>query len=120
MLDEANGNIELAQKGIILLSNINVLYKLNISGIQTILNKELPQLITSKCYDILYNGKKIKFDTTNVTIVASGNFSEISEEQMKSSLSTNKGFKYIGGFQEIIDINNISLNINDHENKKRK
>lgn len=125
LLNNANGDIKLAQKGVVLLNDISVLYELNASGISTILFKELPELITGHCYEFLYNGKKIKFDTTNVTFIGSGNFSKISEEQMKACFSINQEYKYIGGFQEIIDINNITFIKNDiieliNKNKNKK
>lgn len=108
LINEAEGNIELAQRGVVVLDNMDSLFKLAEGAVATVLNVELPRLIHGDLFQIVHNNQKISFDTSNVTFIGKGDFSDINELKMKSGYNKN-GSRYLGGFQEIIEVKGLEL-----------
>ncbi len=119
LLDASGDNMESARKGVVILDDIDVLYKLAEERTGTILNVELPKLIHGNVYEIVYNGQKRSFDTSNVTFIGKGNFSNANSLRTRSGYDKN-GSRYLGGFQEIINAKNLELIENDTISIKKK
>ncbi len=87
LLTQAKGNIELAQKGIVNLDEIDKKgSKANqdVAG-RGVLNSFLP-FLDGTTYEVKYNSEHYLFDTSNLTVLASGAFTDILEENNKISL----------------------------------
>ena len=114
LLEEANGDIEKAKRGIVIMNGIDSLYVQNVVGVSTILKNELPTFIHGNTYRIKYYDTDIDFDTTNVTVIGKGNFSHISDEKLDYNCTTSK---YLGGFQEVLRAKDLEFK-SDKNNKK--
>ena len=109
----ANGNIELAQKGILVLDEFDKLAEK--SNSQSHVSKEGVQRSLLKLLDgtvFYFNGKQ--FDTSKLTIVALGAFTGITKEDDYSKITTNDFIKYgimrelIGRFSKTIAMNPLT------------
>lgn len=100
LLSKANGDVELAQKGIILLDEGDKLKReANATGTRDVkgegVQQSLLKITEGGVFDITYNKKKIKFDTSNVLFVLAGAFEGVEKIIAKRK---NAKFKTTGGF----------------------
>lgn len=114
LLDKANGDIEKAKRGIVIINDIDLLYFKNAIGLSTILMNELPTFIHGKTYRIRYYDNDIDFDTTNITVIGKGDFSHIGDEKLDYASTTSK---YLGGFQEILKAKDIEFKLDKNDKK---
>ncbi len=130
MINAANGDVELAQKGILIIDEIDKLIPYdtaNPAQVKTVgVQQALLKLVEDGVYNINYKGKKIDFNTRQLLVVALGAFSKITEEpreiivgfekeishQMKTSLTINDVRKS-GIIPELIGRFPIFINFND-------
>ncbi len=130
LLNKAGGNQELAEKGIIIIDEID---KLASEGTSSEVNKRdvqeaLLKIIEDGTFDLHYQGKNVAFKTGNLMIVAMGSFSRINLEEKKvvgfENNSIKKEYKditrediikngmipeFIGRFPVIVQMNELSL-----------
>ncbi len=112
LLEQAKGNLEKAQRGILVFEEIDKKgsgSNSDISG-KAVLNTLLP-FIQGSTYYVRYNGKNVAFNTSQVTFFATGSFAEAVDE-----LSKNRGNKI--GFQlekeeKQEDIDYVELTVDD-------
>ncbi|MBQ3474996.1 MAG: AAA family ATPase [Bacilli bacterium] len=96
LLDQANGNLEKAERGIIVLDEIDkVASKENIYGkdMDRGVQEELLSFIGGGEYDLKSNelfSKPIRFDTSKITFILSGAFTDLREEKIKEEEKKNK------------------------------
>lgn len=113
LLNASNGNLELAQKGVVLLTDIDVFYKIkNKSILIEHLLKSLSVLMHGYLCEITYKGKNIVFDTTNTTFISALDKSELVDDYVTANTST------LCGFEEFIDVDNLEINHLIEEQKK--
>lgn len=96
LLEKANGKLELAERGIIALDEFD---KLGSSGDQDIsmrraIQQELLSFISGTFIDVTYKGKNYSFDTSKLTFIAMGAFTDLRER--KISENEKKGHNAIG------------------------
>ena len=130
LLNKAGGNQELAEKGIIVIDEVD---KLASEGTSSEVNKRdvqeaLLKIIEDGTFDLHYQGKNVSFKTGNLMIVAMGSFSKINLEEKKVVGFENKSIKkeykditrediikngmipeFIGRFPVIVQMNELSL-----------
>ena len=87
LLDQTGGNIELAQRGVIVLDEFD---KLGSKGKNPLeMNKavqhNLLTYIGGTKIPMEYNGKKIEFDTSKITFICLGAFTDLRERKMKEA-----------------------------------
>ena len=77
LLDKANGNIENAQRGIIVIDDIDKITDNDYFSLQysKYLQEEIIKLSNSKTIDLIYDYGELSFDTSNLLIIVIGNFS---------------------------------------------
>ncbi len=84
------GNIELAQRGIVCFDEFDKLAQkaneTNELKMKTAIQQELLTFIGGAEFDITYEGETIKFDTSNLTIIGMGAFTKLREEKIKRKL----------------------------------
>lgn len=111
ILKKSNGNINLAEKGIVCFDNFEELGGIRI-GIdlvkQRIIEAELLKFINGNKYNIEYEGNTIEFDTSKLTIIATGNFYDI--KRAKKIVSIKSQFMN----DKVININ-FDQSINDYK-----
>ncbi len=95
LLDKANGNQELAQKGVIVLNEIDKKgseKNEDVAG-RAVLNSFLP-LLEGATYNITYKYRQLTFDTKDLTILATGSFENVIKAKKKTSdyKTTNMGY----------------------------
>lgn len=99
LLSKADGNLKLAQKGIILLDEGDKMKRQkNAIGIDVKgegVQQGLLKITEGGVFDVKYDGKQYKFDTTNVLFVLAGAFEGIENIIAKRQ---NKKLKTTGGF----------------------
>lgn len=86
LLENANGNLEEAQRGIICLDEFDKLAfdgEENDLSIKKAVQQELLTFIGGSKYDIEYKGKRYEFDTSKVTFIALGAFTKLREDKIK-------------------------------------
>ena len=109
LLDKANGDLKRAENGIVVFDEIDKKGSSrndDVSG-RGVLNTLLP-FISGTTYDVTYNRKTIHFNTSNLTIFATGAFTNANEE---STYGANKiGFNRD---EKKTDIEYKKLNIDD-------
>ena len=93
LLDKADGNLELAERGIIALDEFDKLAS-NDGGleIKRAVQQELLGYIGAGKQPIEYKGKKISFDMSRITFVGIGAFTKLRERKIKESASKKIGF----------------------------
>ena len=131
LLNKSGGNQELAEKGIIIIDEVD---KLASEGRSSEVNKRdvqeaLLKIVEDGTFDLYYGGKSISFKTGNLMIVAMGSFSRIKLEEKKVVGFENKSIKkeykdltredlikngmipeFIGRFPVIVQMNELSIN----------
>ena len=88
LLDAAGGNIELAQRGIICLDEFDKLGAKDEHDnliMKKALQQELLSYLSGGKFDIEYGGKTIEFDTSKVTFIALGAFTNLRERKIKEN-----------------------------------
>lgn len=106
LLDKTNGDLELAQRGIVGFDEIDKLVN-NPNGNSNLEMKEAVQqsllsFISGSVYDIEYKEKIISFDTSNLTFIGIGAFTELREEKKTERLYNSKS-RFPVGFASSID-----------------
>ncbi len=89
LLDKTGGNLELAERGIVVLDEFD---KLGYKGDNALeMNKavqhNLLTFLSGTKIPLEYNGQKIDFDTTNITFICLGAFTDLRERKIKNELS---------------------------------
>ena len=89
LLDKANGNVELAERGIIVLDEIDKIANTNGDDIHDMkkgVQEELLSFISGGKYDISVSnglfGSKISFDTSKITFILSGAFTKLRDNKI--------------------------------------
>ena len=93
LLNKANGNLKKAEEGIVVFDEIDKKgsdSNSDISG-KGVLNTLLP-FISGTTYDIRYNGRVVSFDTSKLTIFATGAFTDTANDKEKTYNGTSIGF----------------------------
>lgn len=95
LLDNANGNLAKAQKGIVVFDEIDKKGSEKNSDVngKGVLNSLLP-FIQGTTYNLKYKGSNVKFDTAKLTVFATGAFSNIAKnkKQISGYSDTKAGF----------------------------
>ena len=102
LIDEANGNIKLAERGIIVLDEIDKIaendntYRSMKLGVQ----EELLGFISGSTYELksnqsFFSKKVVSFDTSKITFILSGAFTSLKEEKIKENNTNSLGFSSI-------------------------
>ena len=102
MLNKANGNLELAQRGIICFDEIDKLGGYNKEKrleMKSAIQRELLTLIGGSVYEIRYEGEVIQFDTSNITFIGMGAFTDIRDMKMSENNTRKIGIN-VGGDNE--------------------
>lgn len=93
LLDKSNGDIALAQRGIIVIDEFD---KLGVSdgdkelAIRKGMQHELLTFIEVAKYDVEYEGQKYEFDTSKITFIALGAFTNLRERKIVENEKNNK------------------------------
>lgn len=87
LLEKANGKLELAERGIVALDEFD---KLGTNGDQDIsmrraIQQELLSFISGTTVDVTYKGKNYCFDTSKLTFIAMGAFTELRERKINEN-----------------------------------
>jgi ATP-dependent Clp protease ATP-binding subunit ClpX len=93
LLDEADGNLSLAERGIIALDEFDKLVS-HEGGleIKDAVQQELLHYIGGGKHPIEYKGRKITFDTSKVTFIGIGAFTALRERKIKENSENRIGF----------------------------
>ena len=85
LIASANGDVEKAQKGVVVLDEIDKKGSEDHGDVagRGVLNTLLP-FIQGTTYNMSYNGRKIQFDTSRLTIFATGAFTDVAKEKNNS------------------------------------
>lgn len=91
LLDKTGGNVELAERGIVVLDEFDKLaYKGdNALEMNKAVQHNLLTYIGGTKIPIEYNGKKIEFDTSKITFIALGAFTDLRERKIAEGLDEN-------------------------------
>ena len=87
MLRQTDGDLELAEKGIVVFDEVDKLGSVG-SGELTMrksIQHELLPLISGKKMNVLYNDKNYSFDTSKLTFIAMGAFTDLRERKIKEN-----------------------------------
>ncbi len=93
LLDQAQGDLELAERGVIAFDEFDKIgYSGDDKGLSMNLGiqQELLTFIEGATYDVEYNGKTYEFDTSKLTIVAMGAFTNLRERKIAENEKKNK------------------------------
>ena len=93
LLDQANGDLNLAERGVVALDEFDKIgYSNDDKGLTMNLGvqQELLTFIEGAKYDVEYNGNTYEFDTSKLTIVAMGAFTNLRERKIKENEKKNK------------------------------
>lgn len=100
LLDKTKGNLELAQRGIVCLDEIDKLgqgsNETNNLKMKTAVQQELLTFISGAKFDIEYMGKTVEFDTSNLTVIGMGAFTKIREQKIAEKLMQSQKHTTIG------------------------
>lgn len=100
LLDKTKGDLELAQRGIVCLDEIDKLGQSSKKEDNLVMKKavqeELLTFIGGAKFDIEYMGKTIEFDTSNLTIIGMGAFTRIRNQKIAEKSMSAKKSKTIG------------------------
>ena len=121
LLKQANGNIDLAQRGIVFLDEVDKIAENNEDDYHSMklgVQKELLGFMSGAKYDLKMDGKNIfdksntiKFNTSKLTFILSGAFTRIKDQKIAE-----KNRKYMG-FNDQYSINNdctYTMNSDDY------
>ena len=87
LLRQTDGDLELAEKGIVVFDEVDKLGSVG-SGELTMrksIQHELLPLISGKKMNVLYNDKNYSFDTSKLTFIAMGAFTDLRERKIKEN-----------------------------------
>lgn len=116
LIESANGDIEKAESGIVMLDEIDKKGSESNGDVagKGVLNTLLP-FVQGTTYDVRYNNRKVSFDTSNLTIFMTGAFTDVAKGVSdKSSYTDSKiGFGTSQKNQNKEDIAYKKLNIED-------
>lgn len=117
LLSKADGDIELAQKGIILLDEGDKMKRKN-DGTKDVngegVQQGLLKITEGGVFDVKYNNKHYKFDTSNVLFVLAGAFEGIEKQianRKKAKIKTGGGFTGSISSKEDLDYNKLILEV---------
>lgn len=100
LLDKTKGNLELAQRGIVCLDEIDKLgqspNETNNLKMKTAVQQELLTFISGTKFDIEYMGKTVEFDTSSLTFIGMGAFTKIREQKIAEKIMQSKKHTTIG------------------------
>ena len=100
LLDKTKGNLELAQRGIVCLDEIDKLgqspNETNNLKMKTAVQQELLTFISGAKFDIEYMGKTVEFDTSSLTFIGMGAFTKIREQKIAEKIMQSKKHTTIG------------------------
>jgi ATP-dependent Clp protease ATP-binding subunit ClpX len=92
LLAKANGNLELAEHGIICFDEIDKMGTVDRSDVNgTGVLNNLLTFINGTTYNVSYNNRLVTFNTANLTIFAAGAFTSVNEAKTKGSTSLGFG-----------------------------
>lgn len=127
LLSQTNGDLELAQRGIVLLDEGDKLRKQSDTGGNRDVKGEgvqqgLLKVVEGGIFNVKYKGMPVKFDTSNVLFILAGAFEGIEKiiakrQKEKANIKTNGGFlapikqsKDEKGFNDyVLDVKHIDL-----------
>lgn len=100
LLEKTKGNLELAQRGIVCLDEIDKLghspNETDSLKMKTAVQQELLTFISGAKFDIEYMGKTVEFDTSNLTFIGMGAFTKIREQKIAEKLMQSQKHTTIG------------------------
>ena len=87
LLDKADGNLELAERGIVALDEFDKLggFADNDVSMRRALQQELLTFISGTSLNVEYNGQTYNFDTSKLTFIAMGAFTNLRERKIKEN-----------------------------------
>lgn len=91
LLKEAKGNLELAERGIIVLDEFDKLGTGKLD-MRDAIQDELLTYIGGQVIEIEYAGKKYDFDTSKITFICAGAFTDLRKEKQKEGIDENGYF----------------------------
>lgn len=94
LLDQTGGNVELAERGIVVLDEFD---KLCAKGNKSLemhkaIQHNLLTYIGGTKINLEYNGKKIEFDTSKITFICLGAFTDLRERKIREELDENNQY----------------------------
>lgn len=97
LLNQTNGDVQLAERGIIALDEFDKLGSAseNDLNMKLAVQQELLSYLSGAKFELEYNGKQIKFDTSKITFVGMGAFNDLRERKIQEN---EKKFKPSIGF----------------------
>ena len=114
LLVKTNGNLELAEKSIIVFDEIDKKGSekdSDISG-KGVLNMLLP-FIQGTTYEVKYKGESVFFDTSHLTIFATGAFTNVLREKRKDKTNYHNGIGFNSNFSASKEPTYLSLSAED-------
>ena len=93
LLRQTNGDLELAERGIVVFDEVDKLGAVG-SGELTMrrsIQHELLSLISGKKMDLVYNDKRYTFDTSKLTFIAMGAFTDLRERKIRENEKKKRG-----------------------------
>lgn len=102
LLSQTNGDVELAERGIIALDEFDKLGSNNEQDLtmKLAVQHELLSYLSGAKFELEYEGKKITFDTSKITFVALGAFNDLRERKIKENEKTTQNVGFITGNRE--------------------
>ena len=87
LLDKSEGNLELAERGIVAFDEFDKLGTTanNDISMRRALQQELLTFISGNKYDVIYNENNYTFDTSKITFIGMGAFTKLREEKIKEN-----------------------------------
>jgi ATP-dependent Clp protease ATP-binding subunit ClpX len=97
LLAQANGNLKMAEEGIVVLDELDKKGSENNNDAagRGVLNSFLP-LIQGTTYKLTYNGRSVLFDTSKITFFATGAFTDVAKGKKQEKMSNGYGNNSIG------------------------
>ncbi len=94
LLEQTGGNVELAERGVIVLDEFD---KLCVNSEKSLemhkaVQNQLLTYIGGKKVSLEYNGKKIDFDTSKITFICLGAFTDLREQKIDEELNDNSEY----------------------------
>ena len=87
LLEKADGNLELAERGIVVFDEFDKLggFSNNDISMRRALQQELLTFISGTNLNVEYNGQTYSFDTSKLTFIAMGAFTDLRERKIKEN-----------------------------------
>ena len=100
LLERADGNLELAERGIVAFDEFDKLggFADNDVSMRKAIQQELLTFISGTILDVEYNGKTYNFDTSKLTFIGMGAFTNLRERKIKEN---EKKYKSSIGFSSL-------------------